>query len=95
MFYSYFKKYYQIAGTEIVAVSKLCLVKKMMRKDFSWEILKLRILATSLITIMNCIYDYIIMTHCWMTYADGKTINDLLWLLLLIIHLWSRQQTKF
>lgn len=49
MFYSYFKKYYQIAGTEIVAVSKLCLVKKMMRKDFSWEILKLRILATSLL----------------------------------------------
>lgn len=48
MFYSYFKKYYQIAGTEIVAVSKLCLVKKMMRKGFSWEILKLRILAAFL-----------------------------------------------
>lgn len=38
------------------------------------------------IIIMPSIYDYIIMMHNWVTFADDKTINDFLWLLLLIIH---------
>lgn len=60
-----------------------------MRKGFSRQILKLRVLAPFLhmfIIIMPYIYDYIIMMHNWVTFAGDKIINDLLWLLLLIIH---------
>lgn len=62
----------------------------MMRKSFSGQILKLRVLAAFLhmfIIVMPCIYGYIIMMHEWVTFAGDKAINDLLWLLHLIIHL--------
>lgn len=61
----------------------------MMRKGFLRQILGLSILAPFLhmfIIITPSIYDYIIMMHNWVTFADDKTINDFLWLLLLIIH---------
>lgn len=62
----------------------------MMRKGFSRQILKFRVLASFLhtfIIIMPCIYDYTIIMHNWVTFTDDKTINYFLWLLLLIIHL--------
>lgn len=41
----------------------------------------------TLILIIPCIFDYVIVMHNWVTFAVDKMINNFLWLLLLIIHL--------
>lgn len=45
------------------------------------------LLFFTLIIIMPCIFDYVIVMHNWVTFAVDKMINNFLWLLLLIIHL--------